>query len=106
MTLKKRNDETPILEYPPDTITDGAKTVTTAGTAETLVAASTPAKIVILTALTGNAGIMWIGGSTVADGRGVPLTPRQSVTLQIDDLQKVYLDTDNSTDGVSYVALV
>lgn len=91
------------------TIKDGRKTVTTATTRETLVAASTPAKLVIITAETDNTGVIAIGGSTVvallATRQGTPLLAGDSVLLECDDLLDIYLDTTVNGDGVTYTYL-
>jgi len=95
----------PQLPSSPTSITDGSKDVATAGTRVTLVAAATPARYVIITAKQGNTGYIWVGGATVANGSGSPLKKRESITLAIDDLQKVYLDATVNGDGVTYTAL-
>ena len=89
-------------------IGDGRKTVTAAGTREAL-AASTPAKLVIITAETDNTGLVVVGGSTVvaalATRQGTPLNAGDSITLEIDNLADVYLDVTVSDDGVTYTYL-
>ena len=91
------------------TITSGRKVVTTAGTRETLVASTTAAKLVIITAETDNTGVMAVGAVTVVAAVltrvGTPLLAGDSITLPVDDLVKVYLDSTVSGDGVTYVAL-
>lgn len=86
-------------------IADGRKVVTTAGTRVTL-AASTACKQVIITAETDNTGLVVVGGSTVvaalATRQGVPLYAGDSITLEIDNLADVYLDSTVSSDGVTY----
>ena len=91
------------------TIKDGRKIVTAAATRETLVASSTPAKLVLITAKTNNTGVIVVGGSTViallATRRGTPLLAGDSVLLEVDDLLDVYLDTTVDGDGVTYAYL-
>lgn len=86
-------------------IADNRKVVTTAGTRVTL-AASTACKQIIITAETDNTGIVVVGGSTVvaalATRQGVPLYAGDSVTLEIDNLADVYLDSTVSGDGVTF----
>lgn len=90
-------------------IGDGRKTVTNAGTRETLTAGSTPCKKVTMTALLENTGIVVVGGSTVVAAfgtrRGIPLETAQSITFEIDDLNDVYLDVTVNGEGVSYLYL-
>ncbi len=91
------------------TITSGRKTVTTAGSRDTLVASTTPAKWVIITAETDNTGVIVVGAVTVVAAVltrvGIPLLAGDSLTLPVDDLLDVYLDSTVSTDGVTYIAL-
>ena len=90
-------------------IGDGRKTVATAATAEALVAASTPAKYVIITAESDNTGVIVVGGSTVvaalATRRGIPLAAGKSMAFAVDDLADVYLDTTVNGDGVTFLYL-
>lgn len=96
------------------TIADGSKNITTAGTRETLVSSPTPCKRVIITArydndTNSNMGIVVVGGSTVvaaqAGRRGTPLIPGQTIDIAIDDAQKVYIDSINNGDGVTFIIL-
>ena len=103
MTLSKRRDEYPITVYPPNGIGDGSQTVTTAGTRVQLSTTSIACKEVLITALGSNSGNIWVGGITVANGRGKQLVPIQDIKLQIDDLSKIYIDATSSGDGVAYV---
>jgi len=87
-------------------IGDGRKVVATAGTRERLVASSTLAKYVTLTAETDNTGIVVVGDITciaaLATRRGTPLNAGDSFSIPVDDLYDVYLDTTVSSDGVTY----
>lgn len=92
-------------------IADGKKTITTAGTAETLVASSTPCKRVTIQAYASNAQRVAIGGSTVdasataGTGRGIVLAPDESFSLDIDDLVDIYLDVLGNGEGVRFTYL-
>ena len=87
-------------------IDDGRKTIDSAGTAETLTAASTPCTKVTITAEADNTGVIVVGGSSVVAAlgtrQGTPLNAGQSYTVEIDDLVKIYLDSTVSGDGVTY----
>ncbi len=89
----------------PVTIGDGSKTVTTAGTAVAL-AASTISKRVTVTAGLANTGVICVGGSTVlaaaATRRGTPLNAGNSVTIEINNLSKVFIDATVGGEGVTY----
>lgn len=89
-------------QLPPSSIGDGAKTVSSAGTAETLVASSTPCKYVLITAEDDNSGKIYYGGSGVSSSSGGYLFPAQTTLIEIDNVQKVYIDADTSTDGVKF----
>lgn len=88
-----------------DSVGDGRKTVTTAGTAERL-AAATKATQVVITAETDNTGIICVGGSTVvaalATRRGTPLSLGDTVTLPCVDLSDIWLDTTVDGDGATF----
>lgn len=83
----------------------GVKVVATAGTDEAL-AGSTAAKWIILQAQTDNTGLIAVGATgvdaTVATGNGVLLTAGDAVTLPIDNLADVFVDSTVSGDGVRY----
>ena len=100
------------LEAAPSTIADNRKTVTAAGTAEKILAASTTCIKVIITALESNTDVIVVGGSTVVAGttedgggtrRGTPLDPGQSLEILINDVSKIYIDAVVSGNGVSFV---
>jgi hypothetical protein len=87
-------------------IGSGRKVVTTAGTRVAL-AASTAAKWVIITAETDNTGNITVGsaaGVIAAQGtrEGTPLAAGDSITLDVDNLADVGLDSTVSGDGVTY----
>ena len=88
-------------------IADGRKVVTTAGTRVDL-NASQAAKQVILTAETDNTGLVVVGAAAtvvaaIATRRGIPLAAGDSLTLEIDNLADIGLDSTVSTDGVTFV---
>lgn len=80
----------------------GAKTVTTAGTRVQLVASSTACTKIIMTAEDDNTGKIYYGGSTVSSSVGDYLFPAQKITLEIDDVNKVYIDAETNGDGVKF----
>jgi hypothetical protein len=86
-------------------IGDDRKVVTTAGTRVAL-ASSTACKQVVITAETDNTGIIVVGGSTVvaslATRRGIPLYPGDTISLEIDNLADVNLDSTVNGDGVTF----
>lgn len=90
----------------PENVSDGRRLVTTAGTRVQLSATSVPCKSVAITAMPANTGIMVVGGSTVvgttASRQGVPLSPGDTISLDIDNLNKIYVDATQSGEGVTY----
>lgn len=90
-------------------IRDGRKTVTSAGTRERLVSTNTPCKQVTITALYANTNEVVLGDVTVVASagtrRGIPLVAGASITLDIEDLYSLYLDSVTSGDGVSFIYL-
>ncbi len=97
----------PLVAFKPAaTIGCGTKAVTTAGTRETLVAATTPCLAVTIQAKRANTGYVYVGGATVASTDGVDLAPGESMTLGVDDLVKIYLDVSVNGEGVKYTYVV
>lgn len=89
----------------PTAIAFGNKTVGAAGTRVPLVASSTPlvAGVVEIKALWGNTGRIYVGDVTVASTKGHWLAVGESVVLYIDDLNRIYLDAEISTNGVTFI---
>ncbi len=89
-------------------IAHGRKAVAAAGTDEAL-AASTPAKYVIITANAKNTGTICVGGSGVdaaEDTRtGIPLSAGGSCGVPCDNLADIYIDATVSGEGVSFAYL-
>ncbi|MCD6149002.1 hypothetical protein J7J18_06550 [bacterium] len=88
-------------------IGDGSKTVSTAGTRVALGSGS--CCHVFITAKSDNSGTIVVGGNTVvaalANRRGIPLDPGDTIDFPIDDLSKVYIDATSNGDGVTYLYL-
>ncbi len=85
-------------------IGNGVKTVTTAGTAVQLSTTSRPCKEVTLQAPMANTGAVAVGSSTVnaTTGSGSLLYAGGSITLKIDNLNKLWLDSTVNGEGVGY----
>lgn len=85
---------------------DGRKVVTTAGTAVRLASTNTRCAKVTVMAEIDNTGYIVIGDSTVvaalATRRGVPLSAGSSVTINIEDLYQLWIDSEVSGDGVTF----
>ena len=92
----------------PTSIMDGRKAVTTAGTAVQLSSTSVPVYGVLLVAETANTGTVVAGSTTVVASsstrQGVPLNKGDGIYLHVNNLNKVWLDSTVSGEGVTYVA--
>lgn len=83
---------------------DGSKTVTTAGTRVQLSSSSVSCRKVKIIGLSTNTGSIWVGGSTVASGRGEPLLALQSTDwIETNNLSNIYIDSTVNAEGVSYI---
>ena len=86
-------------------IGSGVTTVTTAGT-DVVLAASTAAKWITVQAQTDNSGFIAVGASgvdaTVATGTGVLLAASETLSMPIDNLADIYIDSTVSGEGVRY----
>ncbi len=85
------------------TIYNNKKTVTTAGTRVTLNASQAVSGVTI-TALVTNTDLIFVGNATVASTNGIQLRPGGSVTLDIQNLNTVNLDSVVSGEGVTFIA--
>lgn len=85
----------------------GVRTVTTAGTDVALSSSSVGARWVMIQAQTDNTGVIAVGVSgvdaTVATGTGIILNPGAAITLPVDDLANIYIDSTVNGEGVRYV---
>jgi hypothetical protein len=84
-------------------VRNGQKTITTPGTQEPLVASPTPCNRVWIRALHDNTENVYVGDSAVSSSTGYVLAADEAVELFIDDLGKVYIDVDVTTEGVKFL---
>lgn len=89
-------------------ISDGSRDVTTAGTRVALATARTMACTVTVEAKVANTGAVFVGGNTIASGRGVRLLAGDSYTFpahpqNIYNLQDIYVDAAVNAEGVTFV---
>tara|TARA_R100000951_G_C2635259_1_gene179075 strand:+ start:158 stop:538 length:381 start_codon:yes stop_codon:yes gene_type:complete len=89
-----------------NTLGQGRKVVTTAGTAVAL-SSSTSCKSVTIQAEKDNTSDVVIGGlgvvGSLATRQGIYLSPGDSVDFPIDNLDKIYLDSLVNGEGVTYI---
>lgn len=89
-----------------NTFTTGQKAVATAGTAVQLTSTATPISSVVIKALKGNGSAKIYVGSASGNlsTTGFELNLQESVTVVINDLSKIWIDSDTNGSGVSYTA--
>ena len=90
------------------TLVSGDKTVTAAGTSETL-AASQQVRSVTIVAKDGNTGRVYVGGADVGSSTNQGLQAGDTLTHTSAggwlDLSDIYLDADVNGEGVDYYAV-
>lgn len=89
---------------PPSNIIHNKVTVTTAGTR--VILGTLACVSVTVTALSDNAGVIYVGGSGVTSANGYQLTPGSSVSLDIISLGVIWIDAANSGDSITYLGVV
>lgn len=88
----------------PSTITNGQKSITS-GTAVALSATSVTIQGVVVIAKSDNTGDVFVGDSGVDSSNGAILPPGAAIPIDIDDLNKVFIDGDTTGDAVSFLAV-
>ena len=92
----------PIEIKAPSVCGNGQTTVAAAGTAVVL-AAATNCKSVTVKALAGNSANVYVGSATVTAANGFVLDNGDTVSIDIDNLDDIYIDVDTNGEGVSYI---
>lgn len=87
------------------TMGSGQTTVVTAGT-QIQLAANTPIKSVTVKANFNNTGYIFVGAATVDSSTGFILSKNDSVSLDVDNLNDVWIDSSIDAQAVSYIYLV
>lgn len=88
-----------ITPFVPTSVGCGQKTVTTAGTRVQL--ADIACKAVSIAALDSNTGVIYLGDSSVDSTNGRILEPRDSIDLAIDNLNRLYIDSEVNGESIS-----
>ena len=99
-----RASAVPVIQAAPTTPVNGRTTVTTAGT-RVVLAGSTTVKSVTIKALGTNTGIIYVGDSAVAAANGFPLYARDTVSMDISNLNTLYIDSSVNNEGIAYIAV-
>ena len=88
-----------------DTLLQGIKTIITAGTRVQL-GGDVDCKEVLITALHSNTGFIYIGTDAVSSSAyGKRLRPEESISIKINNLNLVYLDSSVNGEGVSFLGV-
>jgi len=88
----------------PHKLVSGQKNVTTPGTELQLVTADTNIYSVVIKAKAANTGIIYVGGdNTVSSTTGFALAAGESVSIEIDNLNKIWIDSSVGSEGVTYL---
>lgn len=94
------------VKKPATIIGSGRTVVSVAGTAVKIQNTSQVCREITITALDSNTDAIFVGGSdvlaTAGSEKGLLLTPTGSVTIDIDDVSKIYVDARESGDAVTY----
>jgi len=93
----------PISVAAPTTIYHGKKTVTTAGTRVAL-ASSQAVRSVCIKALQTNGGYIYVGDTSTSSTTGFQLLAGDTISLDIANLNTVYIDSSVSGEGVTYIS--
>jgi hypothetical protein len=90
-------------EVAPTTVINGKTTVTTAGTNVQLTTNS--CKSIVIKALVANTGSIFVGNATVSSANGFVLASGDTVALDINNTNVVYIDSSVNGEGVSFLAI-
>lgn len=92
------------LEVVPTSLLNGHTIVTTAGTAVVL-ASSTLCKSVTIKSLLANTGVIYVGVTGVSSSNGFELGAGDTISLDISNLNTIYINSSVSGEGVSYIGV-
>lgn len=93
----------PVSIAAPTSIYHNKKTVTTAGT-RVVLASSQAVRSVCIKALITNTGYIYIGDSSLSSTNGFQLLAGDTVSLDISNLNTIYIDSSVSGEGVTYIS--
>lgn len=91
------------VEVAPTTVAHAKVTVTTAGTRVQF--GANACKSVVVKALASNTGLAYVGGSTVASTNGFQLSAGDTVALDINNTNVIYIDSAVNGEGVTFLSV-
>lgn len=83
---------------------NGKQTVMASGTRVQL-ASSTATTTITVRALSTNTGLIYVGNSSVASANGFQLSADDAISIDLNNLNKVYIDSSVNGEGVTYIYL-
>lgn len=102
--IKKITDTVNVLSTGSSSMSSGVVNVTTAGTKVQL--SDIACREVIIIAKRTNTGYIYVGGNTVSStSYGAELAAKDSITIPVNNVNKIYIDSSVSGEGISYVAV-
>lgn len=87
----------------PTAVISGSQNVTTAGTRVQL--ATNTCVSVSIKAKAANTGTIYVGDATVASTNGYQLAAKESISFDIDNTNRVYIDSSVNGEGVTFLAV-
>ena len=93
-----------VLILPYNSVYTGVVTVASAGTAVVL-GVSTAIKSITIKAVGTNAGLIYVGTSAVTSSNGFQLGAKDSISIDVSNLATIYINSQNNSEGISYIAL-
>ena len=103
----KRSLHVKLAEASSADLTSGVETVAGAGTAEQLNGGASLTVgngfAIVVKALDTNTNKVYVGNSGVDSTNGYQLNPCEGVTLQMNDVNLIYIDVDTNGEGVSWI---
>ena len=90
-------------------LSGGRKVNVTGGTRVQLSSTEAPCNAIIIQALRSNVGNVAVGGSdvsiSVGSENGLVLAPGQTITLNVNNITRIWIDAANNTEGVNYLLI-
>lgn len=90
---------------PGDFIANGQKIVTTAGTQVALTTDADTYVSIVIKALAGNTGDIYVGDSDVSSSNGFVLDAGEAVSIDFKILSRIWIDSSVNGEGVSWLAI-
>ena len=87
----------------PGSIIGSGKTLVTTAGSRVVLGSSLAITSVTIRALSTNTGLIYVGSYIVASTNGFQLSSQETVSIDIDNINKVYIDSSVNLEGVTYI---